>query len=834
MTDPKILRYFGTTNEALRAFFTCDKNPQADPRMAEAKRKFTKWVSNILIAGRDHSTRYYRFYAAADLMWDSTPILPEAVPLMAYAQGKIDLAVAEKALGPAASRFIEEVPGTPPPAPAPTPPGAPITPPPSAPASEPKKRLNLQKLHEVVVNIGRSYITRRVDAQCNQYNNLRPQFKYDPRDGSLVGRCRADAMSEYADIMAEGYAYPHLQRQAIRDMLMYGRSVMFPECAWDRDTTMDFAGDGEEGPGISEMAGYEPDGAGGQKKVKRRIKTRVTREGVPMVNIHPSKVIYDASQPLATINTDTGCSYIGYWDVKRFSEIKSNPLFFNTDRVTFSSGAGGFYSQHRAFFDLLYGDQPINFPSTLSSSGNPNAAANAPAGAAPVDLAARNDRQAQTTFYDDVHSNSAVFVQSLRIKVTPSDWFGLGEYSKPVWLHLHVAGDDTVIFAEWMPSLPAIYWGHNENDAKMVSLGQMHEIMPWQDQLTNIFSQLLMVMKRTLAQIIVVNTDLINDENGSNALAKLEADLKGDNFYQSPKLLKVSMKTLEKLGISFDAVIKIVEPNPLDAEYVMNAFKAISQILMILERLMMMSPQEQGQAAKHELSATESAVIQNTTQVKFESISESVNEARAAWKRLIFESGQAYGSEQVELWVTQRYPDNIVKAAGFNVTEKTVDPADTDKSAVQSKGRLLLGTKRSLVHNYTFTSRDGANRFTDQQAANTLVQAMGSLLPLVGAQSLGKERIFLVFNSVLRLLGLPTDLMLRIEPNEDMRVGEDAGAEPQGNEQRMAAIEQALQALAGSQGQFSEQIQQLTATMQQVLQGASNAPATPAPALPPV
>lgn len=817
MIDPSVLRHFGTTNEALRAFFTCHKNSRAPQEMRAAREKFSQWIRNILTEGRAQSVRYYRFYAAADLAWDSTPILPEAVPLMAYAQGKIDFAVCEKELGPAASRFIQDVPcetPTTPPAGAPTAPAAAST----------KKALNLHKLHEVVVNIGRSYLTRRVDAQCNQYSNLRPQFKYDPRDGSLVGKCRADAMSEYTDIMAEGYGYTHLQRQAIRGMLMYGRSLMFPEAAWERGTSLAFADEGDQDAKLTK--GLDSKG----KEVKRRVKTVVTREGVPMVVVHPSKVIYDASQPLATINTDTGCGYIGYWDVKRFSDIKNNSKYFNTDRVALSTGAGAFYQNHRAYFDILYGDQPINFPTcpaqTVADAGSPNGGAPAATGPVPVDLAAQNDRKANTTFYDDVDQNKSVFISSLRIKVTPSDWFGMGEYSRPVWLHLHVAGDDTVIYAEWMPSLPGIYWGHNEDDAKMVNLGQMHEIMPWQDQLTNIFSQLLMVMKRTLAQIVVVNTDVVNDEHGAGSLAKLRRDLQGDSYYVSPKLLEISFAKLSKLNLNIDAVVKIVQPAQVDSEFIVNAFKAIAQILMILERIMMMSPQEQGQAAKHELSATESAVIQNTSQVKFEAISESVNEARSAWKRLMFESGQAYGSDQVELWVTQRYPDKVVKAAGFKVVDR--DGADEANLPIQQKGRLILGSKRALVHNYIFTSRDGANRYTDQQAANTLVQAMGTLLPLVGAQSLGKERIFSVFNTVLRLLGLPNDLLLRVEPDEDMRVG-DAASQPVDMEQRIGAIEQQLQQLVGSQGQFQEQVAQLSAAIRQVLDQQGLAPA-PAPA----
>lgn len=805
MINFNVLKQFGTSNEQLRTFFTAKEGK--DKENAD---RFSKWIAGLIQQGRTHSVRYYRFYAAADLMWDGPPILQQNVPLTAYAQQKIDIVACEtdlKSLG-CADKFIETTPGAKP--------GDPVT-----------KKVNLPKLEEVCVSIGRSYISRRVDAQCNKYNNLEPAFKYDPRDTSLVGRCRAEAMSEYADIMTENYGYKHQQRQAIRGMLVYSRNLMFPSCAWDYDTQIVEAPEDYAGEDVIQPEGGE--GTAG----KMKLRSRIEREGVPMTVVHPSKILYDTSSPLASLNTDTGCQWVGYWDVKRFAEIRDNPAYFNTDSIPFSTSAGSIYANNRGYFDLLYAGQAINLPAPGTPAGE-----GAPQGGPhSVDLAARNDRTANTGgTYTQEESESGIFVTVFRVKVTPRDW-GMGKYPKPVWLNLHVASDDKVIFGEWMPSLPAIYWGHNEDDSRMINLGQMHEMMPWQDQLSNIMSNLLMVMKRTLVQVFLLNTDVLDKEVAD----AVETAMKGDGLYQSPKLIRFSLAKLAKLdvaqksGYDLKSIFSLVAPDQRDAEYINNAFKAIVQLLSLVERLMMLSPQEQAQAAPREVSATEVAAIESTTQVKFNAISESIDEARAAWKRIVYESTMACASDQVELAVTQTFSKDTIKKAGFKIKDE-----GAETGATAQDGYTIIGTKSALVHNYTFTSRDGGNRTTNQQSANSMIQLLGSVLPVIGAEAIGKQRLFETFNEIFRMLGV--ELRLEMGEGEDTRVGEvltnpqppapEAGADVNA---RINELEQMLEQVASATGENQAAVQQVQQLIQQfreraaeVAPGVVTAPAAPA------
>lgn len=769
MINFEVLTHFGTTNEQLKTFFTKkDGTPQSD----HAK-KFCKWVSGLIDDGRTHSMRYYRFYAAADLMWDGPPILQENVPLTAYAQRKIDVvscAADLERLG-CADKFVETV---------------------NKGVAGEKKQINLQRLQEVCVNIGRSYISRRVDAQCNKYNNLAPAFKYDPRDKSLVGRFRAEAMSEYADIMASAYDYKHKQRQAIRGMLSYGRSFMFPAGAWDYDTQIDFAPDDYAGEDLVKPEDGDTTG--------KKLRSVITREGVMVEVVHPSKVVYDTAYPPASINTDTGCGHIGFWDVKKYGDLCDNPNYFNVDKISYSSKGGSIYTQNRAYFDLIYAGQAVNFPApgTPAPSDTPGAMSKHS-----VDLAAKNDRDSNQGLYTREQSEQGVFVTDFRVKVVPRDW-GMGKYPKPVWLRVLVASDDTVIFAEWMPSIPAIYWGHNEDDSKMINLGQMHEIMPWQDQLSNIMSQLLMTMKRTLAQIWVLNKDVIDAET----ISAFETAMKGDGFYMNPKLLKVSYKKLQSMGFNVkDGAMQLVAPDQRDQEYINNAFKAIVQILALVERLMMLSPQEQAQPAPREITAAEVAAVESTTQVKFNAISESIDEARSAWKRLTYESAMAFGSDQVELAVAQTFSPETIKKAGFKVKEP-----EAEKGSTAEEGRTVIGSKTALLHNYVFTNRDGGNRVTDAQSANVLISAMNTVIPLIG-QSLGKRRIFEIVNEIFRRTGA-FNLVLETKEGEDDTLdnGEEQAAADQQNaavEQRIGQLETTLQQLAGAQQQSQETVKTL-------------------------
>ena len=802
LAHPRVLRAFGTTNARLREYFTAtgETSPDATEEVkvrakhdAAAASKFRDWVRQIIQDGRFRAFKEYQYYTSADLARDGPPIAPEMIPLRAYAQGRINLVDAVReidarvengTLSPeCAARFMDtkevainpgEVVGQP---------GV---------ETRKEKTVNILRLEEVCISICRAYLDRRVDAQCNLYNNLKPFAKYDPRDTSAVGRCRAEALSEYADIMAESFGYTHKQRQGIRGMLMYSRMLMFPQTAWECETRpveakSDYAGDDMQVLDYTDAAG---------KPQKMRLKTEIVKEGVPLMLVHPARTLYDRSEPLATINTDTGCRFVGFWDIKRFGEMRGNPAYFNTDRIPISATGGSIYQQNQSFFALLFPGQPINFPNA-GASGGATGGPNGPVGAPPqlsggvtydaatgqaanvVDLAATNEMKANQGLYTSAQTEMAIYVTDLRVRVVPRD-HGMGDYARPVWLRLLVASDNTVIYAEWLPSLPAVYWGHNEDDAKMLNLSQMHEIMWAQDALTNIMSNLLLTMKRMLAQIIVVNKDVIPPE----IYAEFKAALLSEKYYQQPVVLAHSARLLKDLqdgghGQMRDAIVAIVSPVPADANYINNAFKAIAMVLSLLERLMALSPQEQGQPANHEITAEEVAAINKTTEGKFSAISESVDEARAAWKQLIYESALAYGSNTVTLSVPTTFPDDVLKEAGFE--------AQPNGGALAKPGMTLIGTKDCLVQEYAFSTRDGANRQTDAQSANLLIQIMGTLLPLVGPGTLGKKRIFDMVNTILREIGVGSEFKLQMADGET----NDASTPEEADEQKQQAQQQA-------------------------------------------
>src|SRR6185437_5022958 len=102
--DFDILEECGTTNARLREFFTA-KVPTArreskmtpddlrkNKRDVENRKKFeTKiaaWLSEHIVFSL---TNHY-IYSSVDAAWDSTPLQKAILPLMMYAQGRIDIA----------------------------------------------------------------------------------------------------------------------------------------------------------------------------------------------------------------------------------------------------------------------------------------------------------------------------------------------------------------------------------------------------------------------------------------------------------------------------------------------------------------------------------------------------------------------------------------------------------------------------------------------------------------------------------------------------------------------------------------------------------------------
>lgn len=716
MVDFDVLKDHGTTNERLRELFTAQlpgKQEDLAKLSDDEKKKIKEDVKrrekiedligsriqeNITFALRNH-----KFYTAVDLAWDSSPINSRVIPLIMYAQNRIgvDNCIDELDKLKITDKYVKRNDN-----------GSGV-------------EIDLPKFFEVNINLVRSFITRRHAAQVNKFANLYPFFKYESRTSSPAGKLRADVLSQRVEIMADQFDYRHFQSQVIRDMLLYGHAVAFPRAAWEREVQW-----------VKDNVPSELDYEG-----KKQYKSLITKDGVSWICPHPSRVFYDNNYPITSLNTDTGCEYVGFWDIARYGDIKNNPSFFNRGGIKFSTASLGLFTQYSTYFNNYYTQiiPPVDND----------------------DLTQWNDRKNNVGIYSGDMEETSVFVVDYFWKMTPNQW-GVGDYPHPIWVHLKVAGDNTVVFAEILPSSPAAVFSYNENDNRHLSISMAHELMPFQDQLTNLFSELLETAKADLFSVGILNTDIFPDnEEGLQLREDFRRTMQGENFYASTHVLEASFAKLADMGIttSPDNVFKVVRAQP--NTQLTSIFQSISQLLGMVERLLSLSPQEQGQPAPREVSATEVMTINNTTESVYSFISESIDEGRAAMKRILYESLIAKGSSTIHLPVKNKYSASVIEAAGFQVDPEGFDFMDP----LVERQHTVIGSKKSLVYDYIFNSRDGSERSSNVQAAQTLIQMfqMISQNQLL-TQAMGKDKYFQLVNEISRKLG--TDIKLEMNPDE--------------------------------------------------------------------
>lgn len=796
--DFEILSEYGTTDERLREFLcavepTGSQRAKMTPKEYRVRQRdikqravFEKWISGLLQEHIVFSLSNHSKLAAVDMAWDSFPVNSHVVPLMLYAQGRIDLARAEKHVKemPDGDSYLRknekgEVTG-----------------------------IDMPKFYEVNINLLRSVITRRRAAQAEKYDRLWPYFLYESRDQTQVGKLRADMVSQRMDIMADQFGYRHFQSQVDLHMLLYAHTAAFPRSYWEREVQL------ERLPGDVEK----------DEKGKIRARTRVTREGLSWVLPHPSRLFYDNNYPLTSLNEDQGCEYVGFWDVTRWGDIAHNSDFFNRKKVSYTSGMVDWFSTYWAYFNQYF--TTIIPPSIPQARGD--------------NVNFTNDRKNQVGLFTGQMEQVSTIFTHLWIKVRPQNW-GWGTYPHPIWVHLKVAGDATVVYAKICPSSPAAVFSHNENDARLFNISLAHELMPFQDQLTNLFTQLLETVHQDLLSVCVLNTDIFPDsEEGKRTLADFQAVLSGKDTRASMHLLEVSFTKLAQLGIKPEQVFTVNRAKPNTS--IDMIFKAITELLDMADRLMVMSPHEQAQAASHEISATESHQMGQSTDTVFNFISTGIDEGRAAMKRICFDSLIACGSNEVELTVANRYSADVIKKAGFTIHGDAMDdPVSYTK---------VTGNKNSLIHDYIFTSRDAGDRPAGSQAAQILVQmlqAIGSLeadmqQAVLGA--MGKTKLFEILNTIFRSIDAGVDLKLELKPGEKDELLLSQDEQMKSALQRLAAavqkdttdiddIHQFLQALAQIIGQSNPAAGQQIAQLMQRLTAGSQKQLTQGGAAPP-
>ncbi len=708
----------------------------------EIRCEFEREIRSRTLAGITLGIDNCRALQAVDMAWDAAPIQKETIPLMLWAQGKIKTdGLCKWFCDPAnidsvtALKFVRK-------------------------DGEKQPTINIPKICEVAINLPRSYVTRRHAAIAALWDNLYPLLRFDPRGTSQVDQLQADVVTQLVDIMADEYNYRHFLSQCDRDKLLYSESLVFPRSAWDRQSSWRF----------------ERSNVKGKKEKSDRLESYVTQEGVDPCNPHKSRWFYDISAPLANINTNNGPSYVGYWTIVPFRTIWDGD-YWNRDKIVATSGWTSLVETQQQYFAQYFDPCVLNFPA-LGHCDDPSLT---------------NNREGNIGVYSAEMKDKGCFFYQYFVKVNPKVR-GIGDYDADVWMRISAAGDGTVVAAEFLPSIPACYGGINCNDNRVANASLASEMLAFQDMTTNVLTTMIEQVRRSFTQLWVFNRDFLDEK----IIKELESNAANQSWWIEPKVLTMSFSEKQELLAQgrFDPSMICFKITMELQTAVNDGLKALGQIIAFADRIVNSSPNELGQPNPREVAAREVQEISTSIQSIYAFYNQGPREQRAAFKRLVYESLRACGTERFRVPVLGRYSLKTIKEAGFEVEDV---PSGAKDDTVLPERTVIVGNLSDIDFDCQFTGRDGAERPANTQGAQVLQQLFMGLLQVPGAaEQLGKRRIFEVLNIIARMAGAPDEFLLKVDDGE-----EDTMGQPEPGDQLPPAVQKALQDVMGQMQQLA-------------------------------
>ena len=610
----------------------------------------------------------------------------------------------------------------------------------------PIKGVSAPIFYKVLVPLVAAYVKIRWAKLFNE-RNLFPLYKYQPAQLTRTNRLRSEIITNRIQRMTQEMGYAATERQSILSMLLYSFCINFPQ-----------------EPYYQEQQAREVDDGKGGKVTKNFI----VKEGVRFVTPHPSRVYYDMAHPLTTINTDTGVEYAGYWNIMRYGEIASqDKVFWNLDSIGINPSKSKFANQNKTqlAYEMMY---PCVAKFPWDSNGGMSS----------------NSREGEAFRYSRSEWDKAVHVSTHFVKVIPKDW-DLFDYSNPVWMRVVIAAESTVIFAEPIPYNPlvAYLYDHDGGRAQTSSLGL--ELIPFQDQMGNMFSQYILSVKKNLGRVVFYDRSQV----GEGLVNQLRA-----GAHQAVTDHKYVPFDPSKRGYaqnSGSAPFHTAETGQVDTAEIAGS---IVTMLNLMERMLGFSAQELGSSAPHEQSATEVSLSAQSSGVRTDFTSSFIDEAFHRKKELLYHAMLTYSSDRIFAEVSRgagATADNI-KELGFEVEDPEGD-IETNMG--------VTGPKTALFIDSFSSNREGRNRVTDTKIAAMMIQnfqVIFSQPELV--QAIGIDQVIQLLNYVLQFSGVPKDFRLEIDPEAGQQ---QAGGEIQ---QQIVQIAQAVQAQEQSAQQVSQGI----------------------------
>lgn len=597
----------------------------------------------------------------------------------------------------------------------------------------PKKALNLPVFFKIFVPLCAAYLKARWSKLYND-RDQHPRYKYEPAYSTPDNRLRCDIWTSRVALMTTQYGYANDDKDAIFNALHYGMGIQFPREAWHREY-------------------YTEEG-----------KDKVAREGLRFNIPPPERTYYDLSERLSQMNYGMGPAFAGYWHIAKLGDIKSGD-YWNKDKISYGEGVD-IISASPNFFANIY-PCTLKFPSVNTSEEE-------------------NDREIEYNYYASAEDDTAVLVTEHFTTVIPKD-VGLGNYEHPVKFRMVMFNYDTVAFIEPMFCGFGAYFGYDSEGNRAKNASLTLEIMPFQDHVGNILTNWILAAKQNLIAPTFVDNAIVPP--GALAALKNQGEkvLRGRQFIEfNSRDMQAAMT--DKREAFYSPAFALLPTGEMQ--------QLVRGLIDILERALGFSPQEIGQAASHEQSATESNIINNNVGNRVAFTGTYMDEGIWGKKKMIYDASVANMDDDITAELSPSYATSLTEFAEMC---KKVGVELLDRAGNNGE-KVVVRASANKIRVEAFSSqRDGTNRVNNPAVASAAAQVFQSI---AGNEALlmavGPQQLIELANHISALLDLPKDFRLRYQPPR----------EGQGNSDFIKQVQQQFQQLAEQVAKRIEQTEQ--------------------------
>lgn len=547
-----------------------------------------------------------------------------------------------------------------------------------------KKRLSLPVLSQVVISLARAYTQNRVSRIVNERTSI-PLFKYEPAYSTDQNKLYCEVITQAVDQISRNFGYAHILAQAVQGAVSYGQQFMFIAEEW-----------------CSKSGG---------------------REGLRYILPHPNRTYYDTSFPTATLNTETGVRYAGYWEVTTYGTMRLNAGYWNRDRI-------------RQSYKTLDTSLSVYLQTTGAC-----ALAHWPS-SAPGSFVSQLDRESnnETNFLTAAQDDHPVFKTEHFELVNPRiDFDDATMPDEEFWFRVVLASDDTPLYVACLPGRPTTVVQYEPNDSRVIQSGLAIQVLPYQDHATNLITQGILSIKQNLANLNMVDTDIVDETEFKKRVVN-----SNETLYRGLNFGYFSGREVAKRGTTPEKAIYGFRFTPLDPA---GHLTMIQQLLQVLERVVGISAQEVGSYASHEQTSTEQNYIHSATSQRYEFIAANIDRAIEAWKSQLYTYWTVYGKAENLAMIA---PELVQEALSLGFT---IEGQGT-------RGALIKAPKDSLRVEAFTSQRDGPNRINWNEIGGSMLQLISVVAASPDLTATTGGQILNLLNMTFEALGMPKNFRL--------------------------------------------------------------------------